>query len=110
MKKQLMAGAWKIARNAQKKFGGKVSEYFAQSLKRAWMLYKQAEKQLDKIKDSADFIIDNYNRVAILKNNRGFAIELIDKEEFFGMMNAFNAAGMHKKLVEVKDAMHRDCK
>lgn len=36
MKKQIMKRAWEIARNGQKKFGGKVKEYFAIALKLAW--------------------------------------------------------------------------
>lgn len=35
-KKELMKEAWNIAREGQKAFGGKVSEYFAQALKMAW--------------------------------------------------------------------------
>lgn len=34
--KQVMVRAWEIAREGQAKFGGKVSEYFAKSLKLAW--------------------------------------------------------------------------
>lgn len=35
-----MVKAWEIARNAVKKFGGKVKEYFAQALKMAWSIVK----------------------------------------------------------------------
>lgn len=35
-KKEIMRSAWEIARQGQKAFGGKVSEYFAQALKMAW--------------------------------------------------------------------------
>lgn len=45
MKKTNRAGilkaAWKIARIGQKKFGGKVSEYFSESLKMAWAMVKK---------------------------------------------------------------------
>lgn len=34
--KNIMKRAWEIARNGQKKYGGKVSEYFAEALKMAW--------------------------------------------------------------------------
>ena len=34
--KEIMRKAWNIARQGQKVFGGKVSEYFAQALKMAW--------------------------------------------------------------------------
>lgn len=41
-KKELMEKAWNIAREGQKAFGGKVSEYFAQALKMAWAQAKNA--------------------------------------------------------------------
>ncbi|MFA8439282.1 hypothetical protein [Pueribacillus sp. YX66] len=34
--KNIMKRAWEIARKGQEKFGGKVSEYFAEALKMAW--------------------------------------------------------------------------
>lgn len=43
-KKELMNEAWNIAREGQKAFGGKVSEYFAEALKIAWA---QAKNGLD---------------------------------------------------------------
>lgn len=39
--KVIMGNAWKIARAGQKKFGGKVSEYFVEALKISWALYKK---------------------------------------------------------------------
>ena len=39
-KKDIMVRAWEIAREGQKTFGGKVSEYFAQALKMAWAQVK----------------------------------------------------------------------
>lgn len=43
-KKEIMIKAWKIAREGQKAFGGKVREYFAQALKMAWA---QAKNEID---------------------------------------------------------------
>lgn len=43
-KKEIMSKAWEIAREGQKAFGGKVSEYFAEALKMAWA---QAKNGLD---------------------------------------------------------------
>lgn len=43
-KKEIMVNAWKLAREGQKKFGGKVTEYFAEALKMAWA---QAENTID---------------------------------------------------------------
>ena len=39
-KSEIFTNAWEIARNAQNKFGGKVSEYFAESLRLAYKLAK----------------------------------------------------------------------
>lgn len=41
-KKEIMVSAWQIAREGQKAFGGKVSEYFAQALKMAWAQAKNS--------------------------------------------------------------------
>lgn len=43
-KRNIMVNAWRIAREGQKAFGGKVSEYFAQALKMAWA---QAKSTID---------------------------------------------------------------
>lgn len=43
-KRNIMVNAWRIAREGQKTFGGKVSEYFAQALKMAWA---QAKSEID---------------------------------------------------------------
>lgn len=43
-KKEIMSNAWKIAKEGQKAFGGKVSEYFAEALKMAWA---QAKNTID---------------------------------------------------------------
>jgi hypothetical protein len=41
-RKAIFAKAWEIARKGQEKFGGKVSEYFAASLREAWEWAKKA--------------------------------------------------------------------
>lgn len=46
--KEVMCKAWKIARNAAKKFGGKAIEYIGGALKMAWeMAKKLTEKQIE---------------------------------------------------------------
>lgn len=50
--KQVMVKAWEIAKKGQKKFGGKVKEYFAIALKMAWALVK---KQVKRFVTSLDF-------------------------------------------------------
>jgi hypothetical protein len=42
--KNVMKRAWEIAKEGQKKFGGKVKEYFAIALKMAWAETKQPKK------------------------------------------------------------------
>lgn len=37
----VMKRAWEIAKEGQKKFGGKVKEYFAQALRMAWIIVKK---------------------------------------------------------------------
>ena len=44
MMKKVMVRAWEIAREGQRKFGGKVSEYLSESLKIAW-----AEQEEEKV-------------------------------------------------------------
>lgn len=38
---KIMAGAWKLARKGQQRFGGKVNEYLSEALKWAWAMYKK---------------------------------------------------------------------
>lgn len=47
----VMRKAWEIAREGQKKFGGKVKEYFAEALRMAWRIVKAMEKGFEKMKD-----------------------------------------------------------
>lgn len=42
----VMKKAWEIAREGQKKFGGKVSEYFAEALRIAWALFKKVSDKV----------------------------------------------------------------
>lgn len=45
--RNVMTKAWEIAREGAKKFGGKVSEYFAEALRIAWSIVK---KGMEKVK------------------------------------------------------------
>ena len=40
-KSDIMKAAWKMARIGQKRFGGKVREYFTAALKKAWEMVKK---------------------------------------------------------------------
>lgn len=48
MKKELMTNAWKIAKEAAKKFGGKAIEYIAGAMKMAWAAIKDSDTSLAK--------------------------------------------------------------
>jgi len=47
----VMTQAWVIAREGQRKFGGKVREYFAEALRMAWRIAKGMEKEFERMKD-----------------------------------------------------------
>ncbi|APC45797.1 hypothetical protein PQA02_gp25 [Streptococcus phage CHPC577] len=48
MKKEIMTKAWKIAKNASTKFGGKAIEYIAGAMKMAWAAIKENGTSLAK--------------------------------------------------------------
>lgn len=47
--KNIMKRAWEIAKSGQQKFGGRVSEYFAQSLSLAWKEVRSMNEQKEAI-------------------------------------------------------------
>ena len=47
--KKVMVKAWEIAREGQKKFGGKVSEYLSEALKIAWAIVKKGAKKVSQL-------------------------------------------------------------
>jgi lysozyme family protein len=49
MKMNVMKRAWEIAKEGQRKFGGKVKEYFAQALRIAWAEVKKGAKRVMEI-------------------------------------------------------------
>src|SRR5690625_3027579 len=46
----VMTNAWGIAHEGVEKFGGKVSEYFAEALKIAWSLFKKGGNKMNEVK------------------------------------------------------------
>ena len=44
--KMIMKRAWRIAKSAVKKFGGKAKQYFAEAMKMAWAEAKRTEEVL----------------------------------------------------------------
>ncbi len=45
--KNVMTKAWEIAKKGQKKFGGKVKEYFAEALRMAWAIIKKGVEKVE---------------------------------------------------------------
>lgn len=70
--KQVMKKAWEIAKEGQKKFGGKVKEYFSIALKMAWEIVKKG--------------------AAVVKNEVVLTIGL---NTFDGMAKCFNKRGKY---------------
>lgn len=58
--KNVMARAWEIAREAQVKFGGKVREYFAYSLRLAWAETKVPADRIELVKEVGTKIVTLY--------------------------------------------------
>lgn len=83
--RNVMTKAWEIAREGQKKFGGKVSEYFAEALRIAWSIvkkgmekaieFKGSEKQVAWAKDIYAKVIEYKNWYVDLANNTPFKKE-----------------------------------
>ena len=72
MQKEVMQRAWKIARDGQRKFGGKVSEYIAEALKIAWALIKKGVQKVIKL-------VGSEKQVKWAEDIRKKAIEKIDR-------------------------------
>lgn len=53
--KEIMTNAWKIAKNAAKKFGGKAIEYISGALKMAWKMTKGLTNEQIKALESKGF-------------------------------------------------------
>lgn len=70
MKANVMRKAWELAREGQKKFGGKVKEYFAEALRLAWAFIKKSmekvqlkgtEKQIKWAENIREDVLEIYN-------------------------------------------------
>lgn len=80
--KMIMVNAWKIARRAAKKFGGKVVEYFAESLRMAWAMYKNslAKKGGDILGLAPWFINKEFGHKSMLAQLNRFSPLFIKKQ------------------------------
>ncbi len=80
--KNVMTRAWEIAREGQKKFGGKVKEYFAQALVMAW---EEIKKGVNKMEDLQAVILERglklYNDyIQMVVSNGGKVLSQNDTE------------------------------
>lgn len=83
MRNQLiMRNAWIIARKGQRKFGGKVSEYFAEALKISWKLYKtQKARKGGQIAAVAPWFLEKkFGHKSMIQQINGDSILRIKKE------------------------------
>ena len=69
--KQVMVRAWEIAKEAVKKFGGKVKEFFAMALTMAW----------GEVKEGSFVVSMGSNRAKELKESLNITLELAEKLE-----------------------------
>lgn len=86
--KTIMTNAWKIAREAAKKFGGKASEYISGSLKMAWKMAKGlSEKQIKALESKGynHWTTDDHDRLYlnIYKHDDMFHYGKWNGEEIF---------------------------
>lgn len=88
-----MKKAWEIAKAGQQKFGGKVKEYFAESLKLAWKL---AKTTVNKISENFGFA-----KVAEQNGNIYFALDEIEDMKVNLLSDGFNLKG--EKVIKRKE-------
>lgn len=106
--RNVMTKAWEIAREGQKKFGGKVSEYFAEALRIAWRIvkkgmekaieFKGSEKQVAWAKDIYAKVIEYKNWYVDLANNTPF------KKEKFKVKSIEKVNEVVESLMKENDA------
>ena len=74
----VMKKAWEIAKQGQKNFGGKVKEYFSESLKLAWSLAKKVTKKVSV--ETLDFFTES---ILVKKENNWSLVvsSLVDNVE-----------------------------
>ena len=103
--RKVMNRAWEIARKGQEKFGGKVSEYFAEALKMAWAEAKQASKpEFTGSPKQVKWANDVYPKVAKMVNELIAEVEEYAKRKSEATQNAFN------RYVELVNEMKQETK
>ena len=100
-----MVRAWEIAREGYEKFGGKVSEYFAEALKMAWAEVKQASKpEFVGSEKQIKWVNDIYPKVIEMIDELVAEVEEYAKRKSEAAQNAFN------KYVELVNEMKQETK
>ncbi|MGF9711699.1 hypothetical protein [Paenibacillus naphthalenovorans] len=64
-----MTKAWEIARAGQKKFGGRVKEYFAESMRLAWAIIKKGANALKPSKETVFDLVRKTKAAALEYHN-----------------------------------------
>lgn len=100
-----MKRAWEIAREGYEKFGGKVSEYFAEALKMAWAEAKQASKpEFIGSEKQVKWVNDIYPKVVNMVNELIAEVEEYANRKSEATQNAFN------RYVELVSEMKQETK
>ncbi|MDE3837959.1 hypothetical protein C0966_00870 [Bacillus methanolicus] len=74
--KEVMKRAWKLARNGQRKFGGKVSEYLAHAMKIAWAW---AKRNIDHLSGKEAREINFVRRGNVSEKQADYIVVLLQK-------------------------------
>lgn len=85
----VMKRAWEIAKEGQEKFGGKVSEYFAESLKIAWGEKRWYE---DRMNDARE-LLNEFRELALEAKKIDPNTQVIDVEK---VLSAITLKDAHK--------------
>ncbi len=74
--RKVMKKAWKLARHGQRKFGGKISEYLAQSMKLAWAW---AKRNMDYLESKEAREINFVRRGDVTEKQANYIVALLQK-------------------------------
>lgn len=106
MKKEIMKGAWSIARNAAKEFGGKAIEYIGGALKLAWKSFKKEE-------NSKNFAIVSLKSQSNNNKNRKSWVQRLFSEDSIKvereMVQDLSDYGAEYKEYKLEDGYYNVC-
>ncbi|QBX16201.1 hypothetical protein Javan237_0003 [Streptococcus phage Javan237] len=94
--KEIMTRAWEIAKQGQSKFGGKVSEYISEALKKAWFEYRSEKEENTSAKMEVV--------LAKLRKNQKFTIAtLIEQSHELEFNEVMHKAGAYYGIEVIAD-------